>query len=173
MKLNRSILLIACLLQASAWGQIIIVPPPADPPPPYIMDFGSAPAPSYIGGVTDVVVLDSYLNCNLGYFTTAATDAWLVKRQPDNSLTPVFHLQPQTAMLVGVGPVYSFQPGYPIMGNSAVRAADFKSGLWSARFDFGSVSYTGQLVQIPEPSPALLLLLFGAVPWCLRRSKAG
>ncbi len=135
----------------------------------FLMDFGSASPPSYIGGVTYVMVLDGGLNFNLGYFTTPATSAWLAQRGADNSLTPVFQMQPQTANLMGYGLVYSYTPGFPIFGDGRIRAADFQAGLWFGQFQFGSATYAGQLRPVPEPPAPTLALAFAAVGCLLGR----
>src|SRR6266850_8243538 len=155
--MNRSIILAACLMQTPLWAQISPLPPP-NPLPDFAIDFGAAPPPSYIGGVTYLVVSDfPYLNFNLGYFTVPATSAWLAKRQADNSLTPMFQMYPQTANVVGAGLVYSYTPGFPI-NNSAIRVSDFLAGLWYVQFHFGSATYTAQIVPIPDTQPPQIVV---------------
>jgi hypothetical protein len=160
-KVNRLILLLFGLIHASLFAQGSLGPPPpplsTGAPPAYTLDFGTSAPPAYIGEVTYVTVSDNNLNFSLGYFTSPATSAWLAKRQPDGSLVPVFQMTPSGVALSGYGFVYAYGPGFPIMGNSAVRAADFRAGLWYALFSYGAVTYAAQLAPTPDTTPPLIL----------------
>jgi hypothetical protein len=157
---NRLILLLLGLIQTSVFAQGSLGPPPPPPtnsPAGYTLDFGTSAPPAYIGGVTYVAVWDNNLNFNLGYFTFPATSAWLAIRQPDGSFVPVFPMTPSAVALFGHGLVYSYTPGFPILGNTAVRVADFRAGLWYALFSYGFVTYAGQLVLPPDTNPPVIV----------------
>jgi len=116
------------------------------------------------GYSTNLLIVD----INVG--SAPNTDGWIVQQENDGSLTPVIQLS--------VGPYYtglgSLPAGYAdsiSVELSDIQLQSFFSGQLYAETDFGSDSYLGQLLPVPEPTAATVFFVVGGLLFLIRRLR--